>query len=150
MQSIIWSFKPVHLLTTLQWKSQSYNDGSGISHGWNGAKASWTGYKNEQDLKMFDSVLVPTTSQWSSRRHWSWKKVIKFKEQQYKRKVNKASLSQNNWREFKGRYTHSLIFQREQHFTLNHPAVQNFSNMNKIYEDIYIYIYTAMTKCKVE
>lgn len=73
------------------------------------------------------------------------KEVIKFKEKRYKRKFEKASLGQNYWNGFKKRYSHLLTFQRGQKFALDRSAALTFSNINKMYEEVY----AAMTECKV-
>jgi len=71
--------------------------------------------------------------------------IIAFKEKRYRRKFEKASLGQNYWKGFKKRWEHTLTFKRGQKFALDRSAALTFSNMNKMYNEVY----EAMTECKV-
>ena len=73
------------------------------------------------------------------------KEVIKFKKKKYKQKFEKTSLGQYYWRDFKRGYAHLLTFQRGQKFALDCSAALTFSNMNKMYKEVY----AAMTQCNV-
>ena len=71
--------------------------------------------------------------------------VIAFKQKRYRRKFDTADLGQNYWKGFKKRWEHALTFKRGQKFALDRAAALTFSNMNKMYDDVY----DAMVECKV-
>jgi len=71
--------------------------------------------------------------------------VVAFKEKRYKRKFDSADLGQNYWKGFKKRWEHTLTFKRGQKFALDRSAALTFSNMNKMYDEVY----DAMVECKV-
>ena len=72
-------------------------------------------------------------------------KVIKFKESRNKVKCEKAELGKKYWLGFKKRWEHVLTFKRGQKFALDRSAALTFSNINKMYDEVY----TAMVDCKV-
>ena len=71
--------------------------------------------------------------------------IITFKEKRFKRKFEKADLVQNYWKGSKKRWEHTLTFKRDQKFALDRSAALTFSNMNKMYNEVY----KTMTECKV-
>ena len=71
--------------------------------------------------------------------------IVAFKEKGYKRKFEKAALGLNYWKGFKKRWEHTLTFKRGQKFDLDRSAALMFSNMNKMYSEVY----EAMTEFKV-
>ena len=72
-------------------------------------------------------------------------KSLLLKKKRYKRKFEKAALGLNYWKGFKKRWEHTLTFKRGQKFALDRSAALTFSNMNKMYNEVY----EAMLECKV-
>ena len=73
------------------------------------------------------------------------KKVIAFKNKIYKKNYENADLGQNYWRGFKRRWENVLTSKRGQKFALDRSNATTFTNVHKMYEEVY----EALVDCGV-
>ena len=71
------------------------------------------------------------------------KNVIKFKEDRYHQQYTSASLGLSYWNGFKTRWGHKLSSKRGQKFALDRSSATTFTNINKMYSEVY----EAMVEC---